>query len=421
MDKRIAIYSAANLLTALLAMVATLWAANLAGPRLMGFFNALQLLLIYAPLLALGVFNGLNRELPYSIGQGNPDAAKRLASVALYACGAICSAAFATVAVAAFAAWRLLDWHWFLGLCFYALVVPITLYRTYLEVTFRTTHDFGWLSLARVLTELASVALVALMYLHAWGGMLARALLAAVIGTLLLWRRRPFPVAPSWDRATFLRLVFAGLPIFIVGYLYLFLTSIDRLMIVANLDVEALGAYTPALLILQGMAILPGSVAQVLYPRAAEQYGREGTIRNLTKMAFLPMPIVLILQLPVVLPAWHYMDRLVMHFMPQFEQGIAAARWSLWVGLAFSLTTPAIVFNVARRQGLYAAIILWSAVSAAVAWKLNAGRGLEGVAMAMLVGAISFSVLSAITAWQLIRRDAHGKSEEIHSGNLPQA
>jgi O-antigen/teichoic acid export membrane protein len=420
MDKRIAIFGATNLVSALLALLATLWAANLAGPRLMGIFNALQLLLIYAPLLALGVFNGLNRELPYSIGQGRPDVAKRLASVALYVCGAICAAAFAGLVVLAFGAWHVLDSYWFLGLCFYALVVPITLYRIYLEVTFRTTHDFGWLSLARLLTEAASIMLVALMYLQVWGGMLARVLLAALIGTYLLWRRRPFRVAPGWDRATFLRLVSAGLPIFMVGYLYLLFTSVDRLLIVANLDAEALGAYTPALLILQGMAILPGSVAQVLYPRAAEQYGREGTIRNLAKLAFLPIPVLLALQLPVVLLAWHYMDQLIMHFMPQFEEGIAAARWSLWVGLVFSLTTPALVFNVARRQALYAAILLWSILSAVVAWKLNAGQGLEGVAMGMLVGGLSFSALSAVAAWQLIRRDAHGKTEETHSRNLPQ-
>jgi O-antigen/teichoic acid export membrane protein len=415
MDKRIALFSATNLLSALLAMLGTLWAANLAGPRLMGIFNGLQLLLIYAPLLALGVFNGLNRELPYSIGQGRPDVANRLASVALYVCGATCAVTFAGLALAAFGAWRLLDWQWSLGLCFYAFVVPISLYRTYLEVTFRTTHDFVWLSLARVMTEAANIVLVALMYLQVWGGLLARTVLVALIGTYLLWRRRPFPAAPAWDRATFLRLVSAGLPIFIVGYLYVLFTGIDRLLIVANLNAESLGAYTPALLILQGMAILPGSVAQVLYPRAAEQYGREGTIRNLARLAFLPLPVLLIIQLPIVLSAWHYMDRLVMHFMPQFKQGIGAARWSLWVGLAFSLTAPTVIFNVARRQALYAAIILWSILAAVLAWKLDAGHGLDGVAVAMLVGAVSFSSMSAFAAWQLIRHDTHGKTEETHS------
>ena len=78
MKKQIAIFSIANLLGALISMLASLWVANLAGPNLMGTYNFLQLLVTYAPLLGLGVFNGLNRELPFSIGQDKYEEAELL-------------------------------------------------------------------------------------------------------------------------------------------------------------------------------------------------------------------------------------------------------------------------------------------------------------------------------------------------------
>jgi O-antigen/teichoic acid export membrane protein len=415
MKKRIAAFSAANLAGALLGMLGMLWASNLAGPRLMGIFNALQLVLVYAPVLALGVFNGLNRELPYSIGRQRHEDAGRLASAALYVCHAVCAIAFFGIAASAAGAWHRLDGDWILGLCVYALVVPLGLYRTYLEVTYRTTHDFAWLSAANVMMAATGLLLVALMYLQAWGGMLARTLLTAMLGAYLLWRRRPFRVLPAWDAAALRRLLATGLPIFAVGYLYLLFTSLDRLLILDGLGQEALGAYTPALLIVQGMAILPTSVAQVLYPRAAEQYGREGSLRNLGRLLFLPIPPLLLLQLPIVIAAWHFMDVLVLRFMPTFVQGVEAARWALLAGLALSLTFPAILFNVGRHQRLYAAIILVSIVVVTVAWRCNPERTLADGAIAMLAGTICFATLSGGAAWYLIRRDVHGTPEKAHS------
>lgn len=406
MKKQIAIYSIANLLGALLTMLGSLWVANMAGPDLMGVYNFLQLLVTYAPLLAIGVFNGLNRELPFSIGKGNLEEADRLAAVSLYVCCIICFIAIIGMLLATFGAWSIGNSLWLWGLGAFAAVLPLTLYRTYLEVTFRTSHDFNWLSVVKLITAMAGLALVPLMYIDSWGGLLGRAVLSVLLGVGFLWLKRPFRVYPIWDVSTFRRLLSVGLPIFIVGYLYLLFISMDRLVITSKINLAALGVYTPALLILQGMAILPASVAQVIYPRTAERYGREGTINKLLPVLFMPLPIMLIIQLPFVLLGWFYMDEIVMRFMPRFEEGIEATRWSLLVGLVLSMTTPAIVFNVVRKQRMYAALILSSIIAVVVAWIFNVGGGnLVGVSIAMLCGSICFATLSAIGAWYLCKRD----------------
>ena len=406
MKKQIAIFSIANLLGALISMLASLWVANLAGPNLMGTYNFLQLLVTYAPLLGLGVFNGLNRELPFSIGQGNHEEAELLAAVSLYVCYSICLVAGIGMLLVACRAWYIDNSLWYWGLVVFAAVIPLTLYRIYLEVTLRTSHDFNWLSIVKLITAIASLALVPLMYMDSWGGLLGRAALMALLGVGFLWIKRPFRVYPVWDTSIFRQLFSVGLPIFIVGYLYLLLISMDRIIITSELKLNALGLYTPALLILQGMTILPSSVAQVIYPRAAERYGREGTIKILLPALFMPLPIMLVIQLPFVLLGWFYIDELIMRIMPRFEAGIEVARWSLLVGLVLSMTTPAIVFNVARQQRMYAALILLSILTVIVTWVLKVGGdNLVGVSFAMLCGSICFASLSAIGAWYLCKRD----------------
>lgn len=406
MKKQIAIFSIANLLGALISMLASLWVANLAGPNLMGTYNFLQLLVTYAPLLGLGVFNGLNRELPFSIGQGNHEEAELLAAVSLYVCYSICLVAGIGMLLVACRAWYIDNSLWYWGLVVFAAVIPLTLYRIYLEVTFRTSHDFNWLSVVKFITAITGLALIPLMYIDIWGGLLGRAVLMALFGVGFLWLKRPFRVYPKWNVSMFRRLLSVGLPIFIVGYLYVLFNSMDRIIITSELKLNALGLYTPALLILQGMSILPSSVAQVIYPRAAERYGREGSINKLLPVLFMPLPIMLIIQLPFVLLGWYYMDEIIMRFMPQFEAGIEATRWSLLVGTALSMTTPSIVFNVVRQQKMYAALILISIFTVVIAWLLKVGGGgLVGVSMAMLCGSICFASLSAIGAWYLCKRD----------------
>lgn len=386
-------------------MLGSFWVANLAGPDLMGAYNFLQLLVTYAPLLALGVYNGLNRELPFCIGKGNHEEASQLTSVSLYVCCIICFVTTIGMFLATFGAWSIGNLLWFWGLGVFTAIIPLNIYKLYLEVTFRTSRDFNWLSVVKLIIAIVGLVLIPLMYIDPWSGLLGRAVLIALLGVGLLWIKRPFRVLPVWDASIFRRLLSVGLPIFIVGYLYVFFTSMDRLIITSQINLVALGVYTPALLILQGMSILPSSVAQVIYPRAAEQYGREGVINKLLPVLFMPLPIMFVIQLPFVLLGWFYIDELVMRFMPRFEKGIDAARWSLLVGLVLSMTTPAIVYSVAQKMRMYTALTVLSILTVVAAWIFKVGGdGVVGVSVAMLCGGICFSTLSALGAWYICKK-----------------
>lgn len=407
MKKQIILFSISNIFGAMLTMIGSFWAANLAGPTLMGAYNTLQLLVIYAPLLTLGVFNGLNRELPYSIGKGDYIKASRHVSVALYVCYVVGAVSFIALLLAACGALILNSSLWALGFAVFAFVIPLALLRLFTEVTYRTSQDFGWLSVVKLVSGALGVVLVPLLYIHPWGGLLIRALLVALIGILLLWIKRKFREKAIWDKMHAIQLFSVGFPIFIVGYIYILFINIDRFIIVTRMSLESIGHYTPALLILQGMAILPSSVAQVIYPRAAEKYGRENSLRTLLSLVFKPMLWLLLIQLPFVLIGLYYIDDLVLQFMPRFIQGIEAARWSILIGLVLSMSTPAIIFNVARQQRMYSACLILSVITVGVAWALQLRADLVGVSISMLCGSICFTMLSAAGAWYLCKKNIH--------------
>lgn len=386
-------------------MVSSLWCANLAGPRLMGTFNSLQLIVNYSPILTFGIFNGLNREIPYAVGKNDIGSAYRYCSTAHYFGLAVSLVSATILVITGVLNFGYGYYEWGIGILAFALVVPFSLMRMFVEVTYRTGHDFEWLSITKIFTSILAVVTVPLLYLAIWDGLLFRAILIACAGFYVLWIKRKMQTKPKWEWSAAKRLVVIGFPIFLVGYIYTGLLSLDRIVIVSELGVEALGAYTPSILILQGMAVLPISVMQVIYPRAVEQYGRTGSTRAIMPFLFKPLPFLAILQIPLVIGAWWLIPDLIARYMPKFTDGIMAARWSVVAGFILTLSTPALAFNILRKQIPYGFIMIAAGLVLFVAahFLIAAGYGLSSVAIATAIAFFVFVVGCAFAAFLICR------------------
>jgi O-antigen/teichoic acid export membrane protein len=60
-----------NLGTTVLSLFASLLVTRWSEPRQLGMWNFALLLATYASVLQLGVFNGLNRQIPYYLGKND--------------------------------------------------------------------------------------------------------------------------------------------------------------------------------------------------------------------------------------------------------------------------------------------------------------------------------------------------------------
>ena len=72
------LFSASTVVYQLSRLVVSLIVARWVGPEEFGIWNALNLILLYGIVMTLGVPNGMNRDVPLLMGQGDQFAAQRI-------------------------------------------------------------------------------------------------------------------------------------------------------------------------------------------------------------------------------------------------------------------------------------------------------------------------------------------------------
>jgi hypothetical protein len=141
---------------------------------------------------------------------------------------------------------------------------------------------------------------------------------------------------------------------------------------------------------------LPTAVAQVLYPRMAEQYGRTARLGDLIRMAIKPTIFSVIGMIPMVVVGWIAAGPAIRFIVPAYAAAVPAVRWSLLVPVALSFCPVINVYNVLRRQDLYiVAILLGMGVYVgSLMWLVRGGAVLTAFPQAMLVGRVVFAAAS---------------------------
>jgi O-antigen/teichoic acid export membrane protein len=336
-------------------MITSILIVRWVGPYDMGIWNAALLVTVYTPTLQLGVFNGLNRELPYLIGAGNRNRALRMAEAAsawswiLIGVSILCGALVAV-------------WFWTKGQperCLISIAVAVTVVCSwptlYLTVTYRTHHEFSRLAKNTVVVALIGAALVLLVWRFHFNGLILRASLLSILGVLALYYRRPLRVKPQWGTDQLVQLAKVGIPIWLVGQLFSFFISMDRLMLVRSIQV--LGYFTIAIQVAGFVRQIPVGFATVLYPQMAHRYGENHCAMDIWRIARKGAIVVLALGLVAGVCGWLLLPTFVRLVLPKYIPGVRAAQWSGFIGFAMAFYLFDIVYNVIKRQDLY--VINW--------------------------------------------------------------
>ena len=386
--------------------ISSLLVARWAGPDKMGAFYSAAIVLSYAPILLLGINNGLNRELPMAMGAGRGETAQALANAAWWwmrAAGLLAGFLLFVISVALMLTGRPMLGQACLA---FMLIVPLTYASQNAEVAFRTGHDFMKLSRLRYVNALLAIATAPIVWLSGWAGLLGRAVGIQAVYSFLLYRNRRVKPQPVFDRPQLANLVKVGLPIFLVGYIFSVFSIVDRTLILKLLSAKEMGLYTPAILAASALIIVPNSMNMIIYPRMCEVFGRTGSARSLAKLAYFPALGLGLAMLPCYAFAWWFLSPFVHHMLPKYVDGIAAARWMVVAQYLFCFSTPQDVFTTINRLGpLALAIGIGITTNAVVALALvGEGMGLTGIAIANACGMGVLVVLSgAISAWCIFR------------------
>jgi O-antigen/teichoic acid export membrane protein len=396
-----------NVLASALRMVGGILQARFVGPPVLGLFNSLGLVLGYAPLLQLGILNGLNRELPYYVGKGEHQRVRELAAAAQ--AWTLMLSAVAGTGLIAVAAWFLMlgNMQVAAGWATNALAAFFLFYgANYLQVTYRTGHDFARLAVVNVVQNAVALALVALVALLSFYGLCLRAILSGAIGTMMLHYWRPVRVGPKWNFAHWKHLLTVGLPIFGVGQLYACWAVVDQTLVRWYTGNAGMGLYAMVVVTITTLELLPISVTQVVYPRMAEQFGRTGRFDGLARMTIKPMLLTAAAMALGIAAAWWLVEPVTRIVVPKYVDAVPAMRWGLLVPFVSSFNPINNIFNVVRRQDLYLVAILvgMGVYFVTLLWLVRAQAELTAFPQAMLAGRVAYMATCYVIVARLVRK-----------------
>lgn len=330
-----------NMAASLLSAAGGLLIARFIGPELTGLYRSFTIPLTYLTFLHLGTFDGLWRQIPFYVGKEMPEKVTSLASAA----GAwnVIVSILVSSGFLIYALYCLLnsDLNGMAGWVSQSFCCWGVFYGGYLGATYRTINQFTALARIQLIQSIINFASVFLAPLFAFYGLCIRAALTPVAGVLLSQRSRPMRIPLCFNLTAFKEVVSIGLPLCLTGSLY---TSVwfatENALILSLGGVTGLGLFSVAVVIREGMMVLPQAVHQVLMPRIVEKYSRTGSIKNgnsrLTVVTFVVTGFMVI---TVILMSIG-IDYIVPLAIPKYIEGIPLIKICLWFSVVQAAALP---------------------------------------------------------------------------------
>jgi len=415
----IAVYGAV-LVSQFLGAFRSFLVADLLGPRQLGLWKSLQLILAYSNWSDLGARQGLNRQLSLLRGRGE----HRRAGAARRAVWFLTAVPTALLGAGLFAASVFVKDPWLQRALFsFVPVLLTTRVLFYLIDLANAEQAFGVRSRATLALAVADSVLGPL---AAWKGGLLLFLWAlsianlAAIAYLASALRCSWGIA--WERAPVVDIVRVGLPIAVSSSFLEGLKSVDRLAILIFLGTEAVGYYALALLVFETAFALPALLGQVLLPHAAGHLAREPRPEVLYEnLRRIQLVVGCLLGLASGV-AWLVLPWATAIFLPAYAAGVGAARTLLWatVFLATSTTAGAVLIALGETQHLIrihattlaVAVVLCSA-------SLAVGLGIGAVAGCMLIAYAVSAFLALRAVGRACGQSARQAGVDFALGHFP--
>jgi O-antigen/teichoic acid export membrane protein len=340
--RTIAVFATGNMVAMLLGVVGSLVQARYVAPEDMGIFRTFGILIGYLTFLHLGVFDGLQREIPLQLGRENRPKAEQAASACLSWITVITVAGVVLFLAMAVKAACFHEWMQFWGWLAYLPMIVMTFYGGYLGTTFRTGHQFVTYSNANVIQAVVSTLVLPLLPFLGYYGACLRIAAGSLTNLLLLHRWRPMKVLPRLDWPNFWEIIRVGLPLAGTGYVATALwTSVEGSLMLEFFGLKVLGLYTAAVFVRTVVVLVAQNMNQVLTVKICEQYGRTNRFENCLRLIFKPLMLAVLASIPLIAVGWFVLPWAIGLLIPKYVEAISMSQLML-------LTLPLIFVQIIR-------------------------------------------------------------------------
>lgn len=249
------------------------------SPDYLGIWAVFSTFTAIASILRLGIVNGMNRELPFYLGKGEKEKALGFASTTLlytlFSSGILFLIGIFFMFFFDFESKGYYSNAYKFAAIVFFLKIIMEPYYNYLNGTFRTSDNFNKLSRIQYIIGVLRLITIPLVIIYLYNGYLMRELIIEIISVLLLHISRPLKeVIPSFNFTLFKGLFSIGFSVFIVSYVSFLVDSIPRLFIIKEGTAVDLGLFSPVLLIISTVLLIPSTISNYLYPKFSFEYGQ---------------------------------------------------------------------------------------------------------------------------------------------------
>lgn len=403
--RTVAVFASGNVVAMLLGMVGSLVQARYVGPEDMGVFRTFGIVAGYLTFLHMGVFDGLQREIPLQLGRGNRAKAEQAASACLAWITFISLAGGAIFLGLALRAACYHEWMQFWGWLAYSPCVVAFFYGGYLGTTFRTGQQFITLSKASVIQAIAGTLVLPLLPIMGYYGACLRMAAGSVANLFFLHRWRPLRVKPRLDWPSFREVIRIGLPLSGIGYVYTSLwMSLEGTLVLTWFGTEVLGLFSVAAFVRTVANQLAQNMNQVMNVKIYEQYGRSGRVTDCVRLIWKPMAFGFLASLPLITVGWFALPWVVSLLIPKYVGAILMTRVMLLAMPITFLSLPAaILWATGRRIDCFAGVIAGFLAFVGLSCLLHQlNIGVLSVLIASMLGQVIYVLVSYVLILRLI-------------------
>jgi O-antigen/teichoic acid export membrane protein len=320
-------YFSSNILSVPVSLVTGFINFRNIDPVFMGMWATVTIFEVYSTFLRLGVVNGMNRELPFALGQGDKEKAdKYAATTQMFSIfNGLILLLIAPIIIKSIH----LDESYFACVTVVLIKACLSFYTTYLQGTFRSDDQFGKLANITMWGLGAKLLFCPLVFLG-FNGFLTYELILIVLNSFLLHRFRPIHIKPKLFLPEMKRLILTGFPLFATSYILGVIDTFPRLFIIKDGSEQLLGLYAPILMLVNTMMIFPSSIMNFLYPKFSYQIGQKIPAIQIWKKYFKVLGLSFIGIFLVVVPGYFLMDYFGMVF-PKYASSVPYLKAALLI------------------------------------------------------------------------------------------
>ena len=308
-------------------------------PETIGSWHSFTVFVGYTSLLSLGVTSGLNRELPYLIGQGEHEKGIQRLKTAGYFSRLLCYALVVLAGIAGIVLYffNILNQAQVIMMVMAFSIGSIGLQTNFLGATFRSNSSFEKLAKVQSSIGLLYLLLLPIIYFFGIWGYIFYELTLSISTFLGYYFFRPYRVKYSFSWSEFKALVAIGFPMFFWNYLATMSRSIPKLILVVFGSPLLVGLYAPATSINTAMLNLPLYINRYLFPKLSFLYGKNQDKQAIYQYTIKSARYLLLLMIIVAIGLAALTPLLFKLFFPKYIDSVLATQIILFSGVFYSV------------------------------------------------------------------------------------